>query len=191
MAPPFIPEDEQLPLIIRNAIKTHCKGTWGNTTKLYNTLVPSRVPRTQDSLQNRYKIMDVEQVQQRIQGIDNSVLGNAVQQTFRKMLNVSVYAVKYSELIVQKRSGTRARTQTVGAQSQNYRRARNTSIRSTELSIASQRVSRHSMRRPSRFRGRRFRSFGLRDSSATRSARSRVEKTVFANERGEVVIKCC
>jgi hypothetical protein len=90
--------------------------------------VPSRVPRTQDSLQNRYKIMNVKQVQGRIQGIDNSVLENAVQQTFQKMLNVSVYAVKYSELIVQKRSGTRARTQTVGAQSQNYRRARNTSI---------------------------------------------------------------
>jgi hypothetical protein len=27
MAPPFIPEDEQLLLIIRNAVKTHRKGT--------------------------------------------------------------------------------------------------------------------------------------------------------------------
>jgi hypothetical protein len=188
MEPPFIPEDEQLLLIIRNAIKTHCKGTWSRI--LYNILVPSRAPRTQDSRQNRYKIMNVEQSQQRIQGIDNSVFEDAVQRNFPKMLNVNRHAVKFSELIVQKRSGTQARTQTVDAQLQNYRRARNTSIRSTELSLASQRVSRHSMRRSPRIRGRRFRSFGLRDSSATLYAKPRVEETVFANERGEVVIKC-
>jgi hypothetical protein len=59
--------------------------------------------------------MDVEQVQERIQGIDNSDLKIAIQQTLQKMLNVSVYAVEYSELIVQKESGTRARTQIAGA----------------------------------------------------------------------------
>jgi hypothetical protein len=143
MAPPFIPEDEQLLLTIRNAVKTHRKGTWGNTTILYNNLVPSRVSRTQDSLQNRYKIMNVEQVQGRIQVIDNSVLEKAVQRTFQKMLNVSVYAVEYSELIPQKKSGTRARTQIAGAQ-QTHRCTRNTFIRSTKLSIASQRVSHQS-----------------------------------------------
>ncbi|KAH7563641.1 hypothetical protein BM1_00688 [Bipolaris maydis] len=53
MAPPFVPEDEQLLLFIRNTIKNHRKGTWENTTKLYSILVPSRVQRTQDSLENR------------------------------------------------------------------------------------------------------------------------------------------
>jgi hypothetical protein len=143
MAPRFIPEEEQLLLTIRNAVKTHRKGTWGNTTILYNNLVPSRVPRTQDSLQNRYKIMNVKQVQGRIQGIDNGVLENAVQQAFQKMLNVSVYAVEYSELTIQKRLGTQARAQLAGPQ-QTHRCAHNTSIRSSKLSIAPQRVSHQS-----------------------------------------------
>ena len=132
MAPPFVPEDEELLLVTRNTIKNHPKGTWENTTKLYNILVPSHVQRTQDSLQNRYKIMNVEQAQRRAQGNSKSALEDKVLRTFHKMLNVSMYATEYPDLAIRKSSGIRARTQTAGGRSKNGRDGRNTSIRSAE-----------------------------------------------------------
>lgn len=132
MAPPFVPEDEELLIAIRNTIRNHRKGTWENTTKLYNILVPSRVQRTQDSLQNRYKIMNVEQAQRRAQGNSKSALEDKVLRTFHKMLNVSMYATEYPDLAIRKSSGIRARTQTAGGRSKNGRDGRNTSIRSAE-----------------------------------------------------------
>jgi hypothetical protein len=126
MAPPFVPEDEELLLDIRKTIKNHRKSTWKNTTKLYNILVPSRVQRTQDSLQNRYKIMNVEQAQRRAQGNCKSVLEDNVLLTFHKMLNMSMYAAEYPDLAIRKSSGTRARTQTAGTEPRQTRSKVNT-----------------------------------------------------------------
>lgn len=94
--------------------------------------MPSHVQRTQDSLQNRYKIMNVEQARWRALGDRKRVLENKVLLTFHKMLNMSMHAAEYPDPAVRKSSSIRARAQTAVARLKNGRDGRNTSIRSAE-----------------------------------------------------------
>jgi hypothetical protein len=99
MPPPFTSEDEELLVAIGKTIRMYSKGTWRNTIIIYNPLLPSA---TEDSLKYRYKIIDIQQVEQKISDIENDVLTKAVHRTIRQVLLEGRSAFKHYRPAVQK-----------------------------------------------------------------------------------------
>jgi hypothetical protein len=74
---------DELLIIIRKTIALHRKGTWDTKTIVYNHLMVSGVRRTDDSLKNRYRIIRIQQGEQRIQTTENDVLTKAAHYIIR------------------------------------------------------------------------------------------------------------
>ena len=57
----FTPADERLLVVIRTAIREHGKGTWEDSTAIYNRLAPSHIQQALPSLMARYSIIKQQQ----------------------------------------------------------------------------------------------------------------------------------